>query len=325
MAKSSTGDRSADFSYSVVIAARDSEATIASAVESALDQSVLPSEIIVVDDGSSDSTADVVRSIGSPLIVVERQENAGPGQARNRGIAIARGEWVAFLDADDRWSSDHAQSLGELSARFPDARLLAAAFCEVAEGSRRIAGPGKAGKWSAADFLDGPALSPIHTSGVAIQRSFALDLGGFPREFPGEDVDLWLRSALAGPIAVTGRATSCYSRRSGSIMADQGGVVAKLPRQPLLKSLDDAIGDPAHAGIRSSILRYRENAYRSFLQMAVAQSDPVASRTLVRMMRGRQIPVPVLLAGLSAAPRPALLAANAVRRRLLARTSNHGK
>src|SRR5579864_635699 len=132
MAKSSTDDPAGAFRYSTVIAAHDCEATIGSAIESALAQTIAPDEVIVVDDGSADATADVVRGIASPLIVLASQENSGPGAARNRGIEIARSIWVAFLDADDRWADDHAESLRGLILSFPNAKMVAGSYCELA-------------------------------------------------------------------------------------------------------------------------------------------------------------------------------------------------
>lgn len=314
MVKSSPPDDvDGEFRYSVVIPAHDGEATIGSAIESALTQTIPPAEVIVIDDGSVDDTSSVVRNIASPLIVLVRQENRGPGAARNRGIEIARSPWVALLDADDCWAKDHAESLRDLSRDFPDAKLLAGSYCELSSGRRRIVAPDRSGECSLAQFLAGPGLSPIHTSAVALRREFVSQIGGFASCFPGEDVDLWFRCLLANRIAMTRRVTSFYVRRARSVMGQADDVTRKLRSQPLLKSLDEAIGDLGHANFRPSLIRYREKIYRMFLRQAVTHSDSTTSRDLVRMMRDRQIPVPFLLAACSAAPHPALLLANTIR------------
>ncbi|MCV4871952.1 glycosyltransferase family 2 protein, partial [Escherichia coli] len=75
---------------------------IAAAVESALGQTLGPAEVIVVDDGSADTTAEAVARFGGRVRYI-RQENAGVCRARNRGVEESRGELIAFLDADDIW------------------------------------------------------------------------------------------------------------------------------------------------------------------------------------------------------------------------------
>ena len=97
---------------SVVIPAFNREKTIGRAIESALAQTRPPFEIIVVDDGSSDSTAAVVTAFRDSVRYV-RQPNAGASAARNRGVELAGAPWVAFLDSDDYWFDDHLERMAE--------------------------------------------------------------------------------------------------------------------------------------------------------------------------------------------------------------------
>ena len=102
---------------SCVVPAYNAERYVARALESVLEQSRPPDEIIVVDDGSTDGTAAVLESYGSRLRVVH-QENSGPAAARNRGIRMATGEIICFQDADDEWHRDKlAKQLVLLEAR----------------------------------------------------------------------------------------------------------------------------------------------------------------------------------------------------------------
>lgn len=87
---------------SVIIPTYNSGSVVTAAIASALAQSHPPIEILVVDDGSNDETGDVVRAFGLPARYIH-QANAGPSAARNHGARLARGEWLAFLDADDEW------------------------------------------------------------------------------------------------------------------------------------------------------------------------------------------------------------------------------
>ena len=88
-------------SISVVIPLHEGERFIAAAIASVLAQEEAPREVIVVDDGSTDGGAEIAAAIAG--VTVLRQENLGPGAARNRGIAHSRGELIAFLDQDDLW------------------------------------------------------------------------------------------------------------------------------------------------------------------------------------------------------------------------------
>ena len=99
-------------SVSVVIAAWNAAAFIAVAVESAFQQEGVGLEVIVVDDASSDDTAGAVRALARPGLVYHRQaRNGGPAAARNAGFALATGDWVAVLDADDRFDGQRLAKL----------------------------------------------------------------------------------------------------------------------------------------------------------------------------------------------------------------------
>jgi len=115
--------------YSVVIPSYLSAPYIAAAVQSILSQSIQPDCIFVVDDGSPDDTADVVRRLQGPIQYV-RQENTGPGGATSRGIAMVDSEFVATLDADDLWLPNKVALQLEYLAREPE---TSAVFGHVAE------------------------------------------------------------------------------------------------------------------------------------------------------------------------------------------------
>ncbi len=104
---------------SVVIPAWNVEPYIARAIDSALAQTRAPDEILVVDDGSTDGTADIVRGYGDRIRYMH-QPQTGAAEARNRGIEQATGRWVAFLDADDQWLPDKLARQMDLLARNPD-------------------------------------------------------------------------------------------------------------------------------------------------------------------------------------------------------------
>ncbi|MEN8127777.1 MAG: glycosyltransferase family A protein [Planctomycetota bacterium] len=103
----------------VIIPAYNAEKHIARAIDSVLAQTRPADEIIVIDDGSTDGTADVIRSFGDRVILIQ-QENAGVSVARNTGIEAATSEWIAFLDADDEWLPEKLKLQSEHLARNPN-------------------------------------------------------------------------------------------------------------------------------------------------------------------------------------------------------------
>jgi glycosyltransferase involved in cell wall biosynthesis len=110
-------------SISVIIPLYNGRDYLGEALQSIFAQSIHPVEIIVIDDGSTDQSAAVLQAMQtqSPIpILYERQENRGPSSARNRGIQLARGAWIAFLDADDLWDTDKLSRQAPLLADRPD-------------------------------------------------------------------------------------------------------------------------------------------------------------------------------------------------------------
>jgi glycosyltransferase involved in cell wall biosynthesis len=117
---------------SVVIPAYNSEEFIGEAIQSALAQTLRVSEIIVVDDGSSDQTAKVAANLGASVI---RQEHGGISVARNAGIRAAKHDWIAFLDADDLWEPKKIEYQWTAIRRHPDAGLVSCLLSQWIHGS----------------------------------------------------------------------------------------------------------------------------------------------------------------------------------------------
>ena len=107
---------------SCIVPVFNGERYLAEALDSILAQTWRPLEVIVVDDGSTDGTAHIAAGYGAEVSYIH-QANAGPAAARNRGLDAARGEFIAFLDADDLWHKD------KLSARWPASRRGRSSSC----------------------------------------------------------------------------------------------------------------------------------------------------------------------------------------------------
>ena len=201
---------------SAVIPTFNRERTVARAIASALAQEYPPVEVIVVDDGSTDMTAEVVGRHGGKCFYL-RQDNAGVSSARNRGVEASRGEWVAFLDSDDFWELGHLSKLAE-AVRDTDG--------QAALYFRDAAPPGAEGGgsyWDLCGFkIDGPysfrqdaspwvmmPVQPMLFQASLIKRLSFWEVGGLPADLrTREDTLLFFKLGLRFPAcAVAGRGT----------------------------------------------------------------------------------------------------------------------
>jgi glycosyltransferase involved in cell wall biosynthesis len=173
---------------SAIIPAYNAAQTVGRAVESCLSQTHPPIEVLVVDDGSTDATADVVAGFGTSARL-ERKPNGGPASARNHAARLARGEWLGFLDADDRWLP-----------RKLEKQLTLATSDDVAVIQTFTGGSTEQIPYEVT-FSELWETNLVCTSSVLIRRSMFERVGGFnedPELISSEDYHLWLRVAAAG-------------------------------------------------------------------------------------------------------------------------------
>lgn len=223
--------------FSVVIPLYNKASYVCCTVQSVLNQSLTDFEVIVVDDGSTDGGAQLVKAITDSRIRVVHQKNTGVSAARNRGISMARGEWVAFLDADDWHHPQHLACLLDASKTYPDADAVATDFVMIADSE---------GPWPpswpdctmAPDvelitdlprrWMMGPSLC---SSSVAVRKRRLQQMQPcFPLgESEAEDLDLWFRLAEQTPIALAHAPLVAYRVDvDGSLTS--GHPVIKVPR-----------------------------------------------------------------------------------------------
>ncbi len=182
---------------SVIMPCYNAAAYVAEAIDDVLNQTHREIQLIVVDDGSTDASAEIISGFG-PRVTLIRRPNGGVSAARNMGLAQAQGTYVAFLDADDRWDRTFIETMvGALHNS--DADL---AYCGWARfwGDLSTARPfvprdiEAQGQDKLSLMLEGCPF-PIHS--VLVRRTLIEQAGGFNRRFPpAEDYELWLRLAV---------------------------------------------------------------------------------------------------------------------------------
>lgn len=188
--------------WTVVVPLYNKQEFIETALRSVLDQAADEDlEVVVVDDGSRDEGAARVLKLSDPRVRLIRQRNAGVAAARNRGIREARGQWIAFLDADDIWRPNALRVYREIQQRYPEILAVAGGYARV-QSSELANFPSsnnnKDGAIRIIDNLPAELLEigmPFCTDTIAINRSvFDRFEVWFPEgESMGEDLDLWLR------------------------------------------------------------------------------------------------------------------------------------
>lgn len=212
-----------DGAISVVIPCYNARRWIGATLRSVLAQELPPAEVVVVDDGSRDGSAEQVER-DFPQVRVVRQANAGVAAARNRGVREARGDWVAFIDADDIWRPAKLRRQCEALRAEPAAELCYSAWevwpSETPEPPPELlraapaAQPGPRG-WVYCDLLLDCA---VWTSTTLMRRSLFTDLGGFDESLRvGEDYDLWLRASRRTRVVRVDEALALYRQHPTSL------------------------------------------------------------------------------------------------------------
>jgi len=184
---------------SVIIPTYNRGRVIKEAIDSVLAQDYTEFELIVVDDGSTDHTSDVLDSYRN-VIKVLSQKNRGVSAARNRGIAEASGKFIAFLDSDDLWLPHKLSTQVEFFNKTPDALICQTEEVWIRNGLR--VNPKKRHKKpSGMIFKLSLELCLVSPSAVMIKRSLFDRVGEFDETLPAcEDYDLWLRISSRFPI-----------------------------------------------------------------------------------------------------------------------------
>lgn len=214
---------------SVVIPLYNKEKQIAYTLQSVFEQTFQDFEIVAVDDGSTDNSVEEVEKFDDSRIRLIHQTNAGVSAARNRGIEEARGELIAFLDADDEWMPEYLATQYGLYQKYPECSVYACNYeFRDSEGKvtptiiRKLPFEGEDGVLSNYFEVASCSHPPLWTSAVVIKKSAIQAIGGFPIGIKsGEDLLTWARLAVSGTIAYSRKSLAMFIRDEGLFNKDQ--------------------------------------------------------------------------------------------------------
>ncbi|MGB9941464.1 glycosyltransferase family 2 protein [Methanosarcina sp.] len=250
------------------------------ALDSVISQTVQDFEIIVVNDGSTDKSADIVKSFIDARIRLINQKNAGVSVARNRGIDAAKSELIAFLDADDEWLPDYLETILRLMEKYPDAGLYATSLKtefidnvlmdKDKELRKLIPDEGLILNYFKVNLKDISHKDIFYTSSVTVPKKIFSEVGKFQTGFWwGEDIDMWGRIALKYPFAYSSRVCAVYYQNVVNSAAYR-----KKPVQghPLIKTAKEALklGRVPHDVIKDL------EEYIKFVEMCTAKHNAEA-------------------------------------------------
>ncbi len=221
---------------SVVIPLFNKAAYVAETIRSVLTQDLDAHEIIVVDDGSTDGGAAIVEAMTTPKLKLVSQANSGVSVARNRGIDEASGDYIAFLDADDRYQPGYLAGIAGLISEFPEAGVYCSAYTSFRDDGTRPVRRMKSAKPGSTMLVDNFYMAWSNaaftcTNAIVVRRSLLDDPGlrFVPGQTLGEDHDLWLRLVERTPMAYLDAALVDYRKGVAGSATQSGLVLTILP------------------------------------------------------------------------------------------------
>lgn len=196
----------------VIIPLYNKVKSIKSTIESVLYQTYSDFEIVVVDDGSTDDSANVVRGIQDRRVRLISKENGGVSSARNKGILSAKGDYIAFLDGDDIWDETYLETLHDLIVEYPDAALYGIGFGWIKNGERKIATSNLPADYrGVVDDVWNNYPGFWTGSSSSSSRAKLMEVGLFDERMThGEDIDMWWRLLLSGDGVVDSKPLAWY-------------------------------------------------------------------------------------------------------------------
>ena len=223
-----------NYFFSVVIPLYNKANYIQSCLESVLKQTHKEFEVILVNDGSTDGSEAVVERFQDSRIRLVHQENKGASAARNKGVSLAKHEWIALIDADDYWYPNHLEELQNTIEQFPKADVVCNNY-EILLDNDFIKQPAFSIEYPLKaqyieDYFKGSLIDPIAwTSALSFTSSIFKKVGEFDTNIKsGQDIDLMVKFGLAATIAFNPKVTMRYHRKTENNLSDDTVLREKL-------------------------------------------------------------------------------------------------
>lgn len=208
--------------FSIIIPLYNKASYVAKAIQSVLTQSFTDYELVIVDDGSEDDSAEIAAKAidGRPNCRLIKQKNMGVSMARNNGVAVSQGDYLCFLDADDWWEPTFLEEMERLIKEFPDAGIFGTNYTIVNETKHktRVAKIGveeglERGYINYCQAYAKTMYMPLWTGAVCIPRNVFEEMQGFPQGIKlGEDFLFWIRIALKYKVAFLNKPLAYYNQ-----------------------------------------------------------------------------------------------------------------
>lgn len=207
---------------SCIIPTKNRKALVLRAIQSVLNQSKAVSDIIVVDDGSTDDTFSAIRE-RFPQIKIVTTSGIGPGLARNKGASVATGEFLMFLDSDDQWLSNHVEALMSVAQKgYQVAYGITKNIDTISRPEREFFIPDHGCAVEGACFKKLVRWCFLVPSSVCVSREVFKKVGGFGDGLLGEDWEFFLRLSLLFPFGFTPEMITVRTLHTGSLCYTKG-------------------------------------------------------------------------------------------------------
>ncbi len=235
--------------FSVIIPAYNAEGFIKNSITSVLNQTNGDFELIIIDDGSTDATAEIIKSFSDKRIRYIYQQNGGVSSARNKGVIESKGEYICFLDADDEWRENHLEVVALLIKKYRNAKMFVTGYDirlangEITEKSKRILRllPNEDFECdNGFEILNNHGYF-LNTNTVCCEKEVFNKVGLFAEGVKnGEDDDMWYRLFAYYNLAISKKATTVYNRANCGATAKRGEVFETF----FLKRVEDILKSP---------------------------------------------------------------------------------